>query len=59
MRAPGSGRRCAEGQRRRAKTLRKPGIRRGAEPENGGGYAELNLRPFGAQANAESQCPKA
>lgn len=47
------------GQRRRARTLRKPGTRRGAEPENGGGYAELSLRPFGAHANAESQYTEA
>lgn len=31
----------------------------GAEPENGGGYAELSLRPSGAHANVKSQCPEA
>lgn len=51
-------RRCAEGQRRRAKTPREPGTRQGAEPENGGGYAELSLRSSGAHANVESQCPE-
>lgn len=58
MRAPGSGRRCAEGQRCRAKTPREPGTRQGAEPENGGGYAKLSLRSSGAHANVESQCPE-